>query len=205
MRTTIALLIALSLLLVGCGSSSDDDGATATDGSTTAAPDSTVAPETTAAPETTVAPETTAPSLTLPPVTNETVAPPTVTSPPDTGGQPAISPIGVNLSEWLVEAPEIIAAGSVQFDIANGGSFTHELAVARGDSYDTLPILDNGAVDEDTLAADFLGRSDLVDLGQTTSLTLDLEPGNYVLFCNIQVGPNSHAAQGQTLSITVAG
>ena len=35
------------------------------------------------------------------------------------------------------------------------------------------------------------------------AIEFDLEPGNYVFFCNI-AGTVSHAAQGQVLSVTVA-
>jgi len=187
MQKTIAMLLALSLLVAACGSSDDnDDGADTTTSTAAESPDTTDA-----------APTTT--TETDPP---DTAAP---TSAPLATGEAAPSPVAVIMSEWEVDAPATIAAGTVDFDVSNEGTFSHELSVARGDSYGTLPQLANGAVDEDTLGADYLGRSDTVDLGGTTTASFDLAPGNYVLFCNIQVGPNSHAAQGQTLSVTVVG
>ncbi len=113
--------------------------------------------------------------------------------------------VEVSLVEWELIAPTSFAGGDVTFTASNDGEFPHELAVVRGDSYETLPLLANGAVDEAALGADFLGRTDRIEAGASGDLTLTLEPGNYVLVCNIQAGPNSHAAAGQVLSVTVEG
>lgn len=190
MRRLIVLIVALGLVAAACGSS-DDSSEQADTPSTT---------------EGTDAPSTTqGPGLTLPPVTNPTVTAAPTTEPPDTGGAPAASPIAVQLAEWSVVAPTNIAAGTVEFGVENLGVFSHEFAIARGDSYETLPQLDNGAVDEQSLGDDFLGKADVIDLGQTTTVSFELEPGTYVLFCNISVGPESHAGEGQVLSVTVTG
>ncbi len=111
--------------------------------------------------------------------------------------------VPVGMKEWAIETETSVAAGSVTFEVTNTGSFPHELAIAKGDSYETLPLLDNGAVDETTLGADFLGRSDRIAPGATGTVTFDLEAGTYVFLCNIAVGPNSHAKAGQVLSVTV--
>ena len=111
--------------------------------------------------------------------------------------------VAVGLKEWALETETTVAAGSVTFELTNNGSFPHELAIAKGDSYETLPLLENGAVDEATLGADFLGRSDRVEPGATGTVTFDLEAGTYVFLCNIAVGPNSHAKAGQVLTVTV--
>ena len=79
----------------------------------------------------------------------------------------------------------------------------HAFAIVRGDSYEELPQLDNGAVDTEAMGDDFLGSTDNVEVGDSTEITFDLEAGNYVFFCPIQFGPNSHAAAGQVLSVTV--
>ena len=149
MRRLIVLIVALGLVAAACGSS-DDSSEQADTPSTT---------------EGTDAPSTTqGPGLTLPPVTNPTVTAAPTTEPPDTGGAPAASPIAVQLAEWSVVAPTNIAAGTVEFGVENLGVFSHEFAIARGDSYETLPQLDNGAVDEQSLGDDFLGKADVIDL-----------------------------------------
>ena len=87
--------------------------------------------------------------------------------------------------------------------MSNDGNFPHRLEIARGNSYEELPQLGNGAVDETALGDDFLGGTDNIAAGGTTTIDFDLPPGNYVLFCNIVSGPTSHAARGQVLSVTV--
>ncbi|MFW2340002.1 MAG: hypothetical protein ACN4GK_08125, partial [Acidimicrobiia bacterium] len=82
--------------------------------------------------------------------------------------------------------------------------FNHEFAVIAAATYEELPKLANGAVDEEALeAGQFLGRTAVLEPGQTETITFDLEPGNYLFICNINFGPNSHAANGQMLNVTV--
>ena len=59
-----------------------------------------------------------------------------------------------------------------------------------------------GAIDEDALGDDFIGRTENLQSGETEIIEFDLDPGNYVFFCNI-AATVSHAAQGQVLAVTV--
>nr|MDJ0768275.1 hypothetical protein [Ilumatobacter sp.] len=133
---------------------------------------------------------------------------PPATDPPATD-PPATDPaagtvVPVSLIEWEIVAPNEFTGGTVTFEASNDGEFPHELVLVRGESYETLPLLANGAVDEDAIAPDdFIGRIERFEPGQTMSATWEVPPGNYVLLCNIAVGPNSHAAAGQVLSVTV--
>lgn len=185
MRRISALVVVSVLALTACGGGSDE------------AADSTPPPETEAPVETEVPVETEAPVETSPPVETEpsvssSEAPPTA---PD-------GTIGVSLVEWAIETDPEIAAGTVTFSVTNGGDFPHHLAIARGNSYEELPQIGGGAIDEDALGDDFLGRTDNLQSGEVATIDFDLEPGNYVLFCNI-AATVSHAAQGQVLSVTV--
>ncbi len=117
--------------------------------------------------------------------------------PDDTGS------INANLTEWAIEVPAEIPSGAVTFNVTNAGDFPHQFAIARGDSYETLPLFEDGSVDESSLGADFLGRTDNVESGGATTIDFVLEPGNYVFFCNIS-GSVSHAAKGQVLSVTIS-
>jgi len=77
-------------------------------------------------------------------------------------------------------------AGKVTFNVANGSSGTvHEMIVApvpaAGKALPFDASMDR--VDED--AAGDLGEVSELEPGQKGSLTLDLKPGRYVLFCNI--------------------
>ena len=139
-----------------------------------------------------------------PPV--ETEAAPAETTPAETTPAETTTPSGavaVSLVEWAIETPAEVAAGTVAFDVSNGGSFPHHFAIARGNSYEELPLASGGAIDEEALGDDYLGRTPNLQGGQTETIEFDLEPGNYIFFCNI-AGTVSHAAQGQVLSVIVS-
>lgn len=199
MRARALIAVTIGLVgLVGCGGGDDDNASDDTAAAeTTAAAEATTAPETTAAAETTAAPETTAAAD--PAAVETTVA--AETTPAAGGGT-----VDVTLVEWAVEAPTEIPAGTVTFNVTNGGEFPHELVVVRGESYETLPQDSSGAVDDTQLpAGDFIGETARLDGGGgSEALTVDLPAGNYVLLCNITGGGSSHAARGQVLSVTVA-
>ena len=111
----------------------------------------------------------------------------------------------VELKEWSVTVTGDVASGASTFAIANTGENPHALAIVKGDSYESLPKLENGAVDAANLEAGaFIGESEKVDQGATGTLSVTLEPGNYVFFCPIAFGPNSHAKAGQVLAVTVS-
>ena len=110
--------------------------------------------------------------------------------------------VSVDLVEWAIETDLEVAAGTVTFDVSNEGNFPHHFAIARGDSYEELPQIGGGAIDEDALGDDFIGRTENLQSGETEIIEFDLDPGNYVFFCNIAAAV-SHAAQGQVLAVTV--
>jgi uncharacterized cupredoxin-like copper-binding protein len=188
----IATLMTVSLLaLTACGGGGDA-AADTTPPPTEAAVD-TEAPAATEPPAGTTAPVETEAS-----VETELPADTTVTNPAAPSGA-----VSVGLLEWAIETDPAVAAGTVTFDVSNGGDFPHHFAIARGNSYDELPQVGGGAIDEDTLGDDFIGRTANLQSGETATIEFDLDPGNYVFFCNI-AGTVSHAAQGQVLSVTVA-
>ncbi len=112
-------------------------------------------------------------------------------------------PVAVDLGEWFIDTPAEFAAGSITFSVGNSGENPHAFAIVRGTSYEDLPLKDNGAVDIDAVGDDFLGTTDNLETGDAADITFDLESGQYVFFCPIEFGPNSHAAAGQVLSVTV--
>ncbi len=175
LRSTGSIAVAL-LLLAACGGSDEKSS------DTTAAPGSTQSPSTTTA--STTADSTTTVSTEL---TNA-------------------DPVLVNLADFKISIDTTtFKAGVINFHVSNLGDTPHEFGIARGNSYEELPHLANGSIDEATLGDDLLGRTPIVDkvLSPTRDITFTLEPGNYVLFCNLVVGPVSHAARGHVLSVTV--
>lgn len=113
--------------------------------------------------------------------------------------------IPVSLSEWVIDTESSFTAGTLTFAVTSDGENPHALAVARGTSYEELPQKEeNGAVDIDALGDDFLGTTDNLDPGGSTTIDFDLQAGDYVFFCPIEFGPNSHAAAGQVLSVSVS-
>lgn len=184
-RGASAGALALSLVLAACGSSSDDTDTTteATTEATTAASEAGSSATTEAASATT-----------------EAAAASTTAAAAAAGEGQA-----VDLKEWSITITGDVKAGANTFAIANTGDNPHALAIVKGDSYESLPKLDNGAVDSDKLdAGAFIGASESVDKGATGTLSVTLDPGNYVFFCPVAFGPNSHAKAGQVLSVTVS-
>lgn len=115
-------------------------------------------------------------------------------------------PEAVDLSHFeIIVDSTVFKAGTINFVATNSDDTPHEFGIARGKSYEELPLLPNGSIDEDALGEDLLGKTAVVDqvLSPTREITFELEPGSYVMFCNIVAGPVSHAARGQVLSITV--
>ena len=83
--------------------------------------------------------------------------------------------------------------GKVTFNVSNlSKTMVHEMIVAPiKDENTALPYLDaENRVDEDK-AAD-LGEVSELDPGKVGSLTLDMKPGKYILYCNVP----AHYAMG---------
>jgi hypothetical protein len=95
--------------------------------------------------------------------------------------------VAVTLDEWSVTPEsESAAAGRVTFDVANEGDDAHELVVVRADDVASLPLNDDEIVDEEGLPdGAFIGEVEAFPSGESCEGTFDLEPADYVLFCNI--------------------
>ena len=88
-------------------------------------------------------------------------------------------------------------AGSTTFDITNDGPSTHEFVVFTTDlAQDALPV-DGSTVTEGNL--DLVDEVEDIAPGVGTSLTVDLEPGSYVVICNIE----GHYTAGMHAALTV--
>ena len=95
--------------------------------------------------------------------------------------------VDVLLSEWIVEPdPTSADAGEVAFTGDNQGGDVHELVVVQATSADDLPTDADGSVIEEELPEGALiGEIEDIAPGSQAAVTLNLESGDYVLFCNI--------------------
>ena len=206
LRTT-AVALGLIAGVAACGSSTKSTAPVATTAAATAT--TAAAAQTTAKASASTAAATTAPAAatTAGAATTAKPAAGAPTAAACTGwagsGDPAAG-IAVSLFEWSIEAPTTVKAGKVGITVNNIGDSPHELAIFKGDSFDALPKLANGGVDETKLATGvLLGRTEKLGGGKSCATTVDLAPGKYVMVCNIQFGSNSHAAKGQKLNFEV--
>jgi hypothetical protein len=115
--------------------------------------------------------------------------------------------VAISLDEYVVAGPSELDAGTVTFDIANDGSENHQLSIVATESYEALPRRENGSVELDKLEpASLVVSTEPFFAGfPTDPLTVDLQPGTYLFFCNLQsfVGDKSHVGLGQQLVVTV--
>ena len=124
------------------------------------------------------------------------------------GGDQGGASVDVTLQEFAVGAvPSTIDAGEVTFDVSNEGpDDVHEFVVIATDLGPTeLPTNEDGTVDEEGEGIEIIGEIEEVAVGSTESLTLDLDPGDYVLICNIweEDEQESHYQEGMRTSFTV--
>lgn len=113
--------------------------------------------------------------------------------------------IAVKLAEWSVAPEETSApAGEVTFDISNEGANVHEFVIFKTDlAPEDLPLKpeeDSTVVDEEGEGLALVDEVEDIAPGSSATLTVDLEPGNYILLCNIP----GHFEQGMHAAFTVS-
>ena len=97
--------------------------------------------------------------------------------------------VGVHLKDFSLTTKTLTApAGYVTFRITNAGPSTHEFVVDRTDvAADALPLRADGfTINEDSKKLHAAGELGEVRLDATRDLTLDLAPGRYVMYCNLE-------------------
>jgi uncharacterized cupredoxin-like copper-binding protein len=98
-------------------------------------------------------------------------------------------------------ARHTLAAGTVSFDIRNPGPSTHEFLIVRTDLPSSrLPLGPDGlTVDEESWELDLVEEDAELDIGAIRVLQVDLSPGHYVLYCNLE----GHYLGGMHASLVV--
>lgn len=111
------------------------------------------------------------------------------------GGASAVT---ATLTEFTVQpSPASVSAGEVTFTAKNTGAVPHELAIVKSDADPKKLPQKDGLADE--AANKPLGRTANIANGASGTVTVKLEPGKYVLLCNL-VG---HYSAGMATSFTV--
>jgi uncharacterized cupredoxin-like copper-binding protein len=116
--------------------------------------------------------------------------------------------VDVTLQEFAVlPAQDSAPAGTITFQVENTGpDDIHEFVVLKTDlAPDALPTDENGAVTEEGEGIEVIDEIEDIPVGETPSLTVDLDAGNYVLICNIwdEEEQEAHYAQGMRTAFTV--
>ena len=128
------------------------------------------------------------------------------TSPAATGA--AGDEVDVELQEFSVlPSVDSIEAGEITFNVENTGpDDIHEIVIVKTDlEPDALPTLDDGSVDENGEGVEVIDEIEDIPVGETQSLTVDLEAGAYVLICNIydETEDEAHYEEGMRTAFTV--
>jgi uncharacterized cupredoxin-like copper-binding protein len=115
---------------------------------------------------------------------------------------PRGTPVDVLLEDFKVRRDAaVVPAGTVSFRIVNEGPTTHEVIVVRTDrAPGKLPLQSDGlTVDEEGEGIDFLDEVEGLDIDDRETLDLNLAPGHYVLYCNLE----GHYLGGMYAALTV--
>jgi uncharacterized cupredoxin-like copper-binding protein len=124
-----------------------------------------------------------------------------------TGG--GTGPIAATLKEWQISLSSAThSAGAITFNITNNGDKEHEFVVRKTDKKaDGLPLNADGEVSEDAPELTEVGDpSEVADIAAGSSdktLTVTLQPGHYVIFCNLHVEELLHYQKGMHVDLTV--
>ncbi len=94
--------------------------------------------------------------------------------------------VPVSERDFHITAPSVLSSGTVTLRIHNDGPDQHELIVVPG-TLSSLPLRADGlTVDEEAVEASEPGSLEPGEPGSTRDLTLQLKPGRYVFFCNME-------------------
>ena len=105
-----------------------------------------------------------------------------------------------NVREWSVKLNATAAkAGDVKFTITNDGTIGHEFLVVKTDIPAGEIPLDDDHFPEPADGLEVIDEIGEFKVGTTESLTLNLEPGNYQVVCNLP----GHYKNGMHLAFKV--
>jgi uncharacterized cupredoxin-like copper-binding protein len=115
---------------------------------------------------------------------------------------PRGTPVNVVLEDFKArQDAAVVRAGTVRFQIRGQGPTTHEFIVVRTDLLpDKLPLQDDGlTVDEEADGVKLVDEAGGLDIDDRQTMVLDLAPGHYVMYCNLE----GHYLGGRDAALTV--
>jgi len=102
------------------------------------------------------------------------------------GGAALGSVVNIGEADFRISGPAQVKAGKVLLKVANQGPDQHELIVVRS-SGSRLPLRSDGlTVDEEALKRAEPGSLEPGQPDAVRELSVQLLPGHYVLFCNME-------------------
>jgi hypothetical protein len=105
----------------------------------------------------------------------------------------------VSERDFSIVAPPDVSAGELRLVVHNEGPVAHELLLARLDP-GRLPVRSDGfTVDEESLESRIVAAVEPQVSGRDTAVEVTLQPGRYVLFCNMA----GHFAAGMHRTLRV--
>jgi uncharacterized cupredoxin-like copper-binding protein len=121
--------------------------------------------------------------------------------------------VTATLKEWEIKLSSTdLKAGDITLNFTNNGDKEHEFLVRKTDlAPDKLPLVTSGEdkdrVDEESSQLTEVGNPSeiaVIPPGTTgLSLRLTLQPGHYVVFCNLHVNDLFHYKKGMHTDFTV--
>jgi uncharacterized cupredoxin-like copper-binding protein len=116
--------------------------------------------------------------------------------------------IDVTLQEFsVIPETDSVEAGEITFNVENTGpDDIHEFVIVKTDlEPDALPTLPDGSVDENGEGLEVIDEIEDLPVGESQSLTVDLEAAEYALICNIydETEDEAHYEQGMRTAFTV--
>ena len=118
------------------------------------------------------------------------------------GGDSSSGGVKVTEKDFSIAVdPSSVGNGEVTFTITNEGPSTHEFVVFKSDlAPDKLPLDSSaGQVDEEGQGVQHIDEKEDIAKGASTTLKVTLDPGSYVLICNLP----GHYQQGMHVGLTV--
>lgn len=126
-----------------------------------------------------------------------------------TGGT---GPVSATLKEWEIRLSSTTpAAGAITFNITNDGDKEHEFVIRKTElQSDALPLNADGSGEVSEEAPELTAVGDPSELAEIKpgsndgTLTVTLQPGHYVIFCNLHVEDLVHYQKGMHTDFTVS-